>query len=111
MYQIALIELYNEKCHGKTKCSSDNLESNFIVVYTIELEEFYNNEYIVYQMFLNTNKKAVFKDDIDQLFLNTRLEIIESKELNGLEQIAIIKTFWLKVLQRKIKSYLKTIAS
>tara|TARA_X000000950_G_scaffold171960_1_gene209482 strand:- start:103 stop:423 length:321 start_codon:yes stop_codon:yes gene_type:complete len=104
MYELALVELYNEKHHGETECSSINIKSNYMIVYSISLEEFFNNEYIVYKQ-LSYNSKKSF-NDVNKLFENTSLEIVEIKELGSLEQIGIIKTFWLKIFQRKIKSLL-----
>ena len=40
MYNIALVEPYNEEYHGKTKCSSNNIKNNYMIVYIISPEEF-----------------------------------------------------------------------
>ena len=59
-----------------------------MIVYVLELEDFYNNSY----------KNLINK--------NISLNIVELKELAGLEQVGILKTMWLKILQKKIKNYL-----
>ena len=100
MYNLALVEQYNDKYHGRTKCSSNDIENNYMIVYIITPEEFYNDEYIVYKKLSDNNKKIMNND------INTSLEIVQVLELNGLEQVGIIKTLWLKILQRKIRSFL-----
>jgi len=88
MYNIALITPYNEKEHGRTQCTSKGIENYNMIVYVLELEDFYNNSY----------KNLINK--------NISLNIVELKELDGLEQVGIVKTVWLKILQKKIKNYL-----
>ena len=88
MYNIALVTPYNEKEHGRTHCTSKNIETYNMIVYVLELEDFYNNSY---------------KNLINR---NISLNIVELKELSGLEQVGILKTMWLKILQKKFKNYL-----
>ena len=42
-------------------------------------------------------------------YFNNNINIIEIKELDGGEQVAIIKTFWLKILQKNIKNIINII--
>tara|TARA_B100000085_G_C18563197_1_gene520434 strand:+ start:4860 stop:5189 length:330 start_codon:yes stop_codon:yes gene_type:complete len=108
MYNLALIERFNDKYHGKTKCSSNDIENSNMVVYIITPEEFYNDEYIIYKQLADKNKKII-NNDVNKIFENTSLEIVEVLELSGLEHVGIIKTFWLKIFQRKIRSFLISI--
>ena len=109
MYKLALIERFNDKYHGITKCSSNDIENSNMIVYIITPEEFYNDEYIVYKQLADNNKKII-NNDVNKIFENTSLEIVEVLELSGLEQVGIIKTFWLKIFQRKIRSFLISIS-
>ena len=109
MYNLALVERYNEKYHGITKCSSNDIKNNYIIVYTITPEEFYNDEYIIYKKFAENNKKII-NNDVNKIFENTSLEIVKVLELNGLEKVGIIKTFWLKIFQRKFRSFISSIS-
>jgi hypothetical protein len=108
MYNLALIERYNDKYHGRTKCSSNTIENGYMIVYIITPEEFYNDEYIVYKQLADNNKKM--NNDVNKIFENTSLEIVKVLELDGLEHVGIIKTFWLKILQRKFRSFLSSIS-
>tara|TARA_E500000178_G_scaffold356405_1_gene434032 strand:- start:2488 stop:2814 length:327 start_codon:yes stop_codon:yes gene_type:complete len=108
MYNLALIERYNDKYHGRTKCSSNYIENSNLIVYVITPEEFYNDEYIVYKELADNNK--IMNNDVNKIFENTSLEIVEVLELNGLEQVGIIKTFWLKIFQRKIRLFLTSVS-
>jgi hypothetical protein len=89
MYNIALITPYNETEHGRTQCTSKGIENHNIIVYVLELEDFYNNYY----------KNLISK--------NISLNIVELKELPGLEVVGIVKIMWLRILQKKIKNYLR----
>ena len=109
MYNLALRERYNDKYHGRTKCSSNDIENSNMIVYIITPEEFYNDEYIVYKQLADKNKKMI-NNDVNKIFENTSLEIVEVLELNGLEQVGIIKKFWLRIFQRKIISFLVSIS-
>lgn len=109
MYNIALVEPYNEEYHGKTKCSSNNIKNNYMIVYIISPEEFYNNEYIIYKEIIDDNKNSI-NNDVTKIIKDTSLEVVKVLELDGLEQVGLIKTFWLKILQRKIKSFLTLIS-
>lgn len=109
MYNLALVERYNDKYHGITKCSSNDIKNNYIIVYTITPEEFYNDEYIIYKQLADNNKKSI-NNDVNKTFENTSLEIVKVLELDGLEEVGIIKTFWLKILQMKIRSFVSSIS-
>lgn len=115
-YELGICELFHKKIHGFDSNSSKSINGNFIVNSTYELSEFYNNEYKndldnIRSEFYHNYSNANFKHSLIRNF-NTiirkenyyKLDIIEIKILEGGEQIGIIKTFWLKLVQRKWKN-------
>ena len=76
---LATTETFNLTHHGKTNNSSPNIEAYYLIDEVFTCDEFMNDEY------------------------EEPLDIVEIVELPGLEQVAIFKTIWLKLLQRKCK--------
>jgi len=93
---IAICQPYNKYIHGQTQDSNPYINRHFMVEEVVYIEEFYNNlyRYSIQQIsFLNANRN---------LFLpNPTLEIVEAIELPSGELVACIKTFWLRLIQRK----------
>lgn len=114
-YKLAICHLYHPVLHGYTDDSCKYIQEHYLVFWDIEIDEyFYNNYYRVIE-----DLKA-FYNDIDlsehphptiRNYLNIikkdnyiKLDIVEIKTLDTLEEVGCIKTFWLKILQRKWKS-------
>ena len=76
---LATTERFNLTRHGKTNNSTHNIEQYCLIDEVFSCDDFMNDEY------------------------DEPLDIVEIVELPGLEQIAIFKTIWLKLLQRKYK--------
>jgi hypothetical protein len=87
-FKLAICKRFNAELYGKDENSSPDIENHYLIIYTIELEEFYNNEYI-------------------NLLQDGKLDIIKCDELSGLEQVGYINTFWLKIVQRRWKKIYK----
>ena len=79
MFCLATTEPFNLSHHGKTNNSTHNIEQYCLIDEVITREEFMDDHY---------------EEPVD---------IVEIIELPGLEQVAIFKTIWLKLLQRKCK--------
>ena len=119
-YDLAFCEIFNSKIHGKNSNSSKNIDSHFLIFRTLCIYEFYTitqfipisdfictirNDYITnitnnysHPVIRNYNEILIKKHYIS-------LEIIECVELEGGEQVAIYKTFWLRTFQRKWKRH------
>ena len=80
MYNIAYTEPFNAVIHGCTEKSSKDIHRYHLVMEVYEAGEFFEN----YE-------------------LRSNLDIVEMVELPGSECVAIFKTFWLRILQRKWK--------
>jgi len=87
-FKLAICKRFNDELYGKDENSSPDIENHYLIIYTIELEEFYNNDYI-------------------NLLQDGKLDIIKCDELSGLEQVGYINTFWLKIVQRRWKKIYK----
>jgi hypothetical protein len=125
--KLAICQLFHPHLHGITSESSNNIYNHFLVYEIINIEDFYNSEYILDIM--NFNYIIYYNVDNSNLIINqndhTRtvrnydkildyyktyyLDIIVYDELEGGEAVGYLKTFWLKIFQRKWKSYYKKI--
>lgn len=119
-YDLAFCEIFNSKIHGKNSNSSKNIESHFLIFRTLCINEFYTitqfipisdfistirGDYIInnYSRYLHPVIRNYNEILIKKHYIS--LEIIECVELEGGEQVAIYKTFWLRTFQRKWKRY------
>ncbi len=118
-YKLAFCEFFNSDLHGKNESSSPNIDSQFLILRTINIHTFlYHHNSITrfigiirrqYVLYINTTsyqhpvirnyKNAVAKKNY------VSLEIIELVELEGGEHVAIYKTFWLRIIQRMWKKH------
>jgi hypothetical protein len=123
MYYIAICELFHPILHGKDENSSIGIENHFLVAETFELDEFYDNSYQDTITALNSDYKRVSRN-ISKKHMQQhptirnynkiiekdnfiKLDIIHIDELAGNESVACIKTFWIKLIQRRWKKIYK----
>ena len=111
-YNIVLCEHYNGRIHGQM----DRLEDQFLVIscfkkydynYISEMAEFCNDNYfnrvkqVTPHAFIRNYKSIITNENYIQP------EIAECHYLPGGECVCIKKTFWLRILQRKLKNWYK----
>jgi hypothetical protein len=101
-FKLAICTRFNAELHGIDENSTPGIENHYLVLYTIELEEFYNNDYINILKIVHENTSY---DSTAQQHI--KLDIIKCDELIGLEQVGYINTFWLKIVQRRWKKIYK----
>lgn len=123
MYYIAICEIFNPLIHGKDENSSNGIENHFLVAETFELDEFYNNSYQDTITALKCDYKRISKNN-SKICKNKhptirnynkiieknnfiKLDIIYKEELSGNETVGYIKTFWIKLIQRRWKKIYK----
>ena len=119
MYELAICEIYNSNYHGIS--NNINIDSQYLIYNTISLEEFYNNEYLnylnllrrTYDLFLLINNNYSqhcnirnYKTIISNINYS-KLDIVEIFILPTNESIACLKTFWIRIFQRKWKTLFK----
>jgi hypothetical protein len=122
-YDLAFCEIFNSKIHGKNSNSSENIDSHYLIFRTLHIDEFYTitqfipisdfictirDQYIInnYSQHLHPVVRNYNDILIKKNYLS--LEIIECVELKGGEQVAIYKTFWLRIFQRKWKRHFES---
>ena len=120
MYSIAICEIFHPIIHGQDENSSVGIETHFLVTETFELQNFYNNSYkemlTIYQRAYNgfsrvlnrlkhptiRNYNIIIKDKN-----YIKLDIVYIDKLAGGETVGYIKTFWIKLIQRRWKKIYK----
>jgi hypothetical protein len=125
-YNLAYCEIFNSKIHGKDDSSSKNIDSHYLIFMTLHNDVFHNdaefveisnyicsmrektkNRYFNFFMYSHYSNHPVIRNYSEILIKKDyiSLEIIECVELEGGEHVAIYKTFWLRIIQRKWKRY------
>ena len=118
-YKLATCHLFHPQLDGITNDSSYDIHNHFLVNDIINADDFYNHEYLVdiinFQLFYYTIiEENIYPKEHPTIrnynkFLNNyktyTLDIIQYDELEGGESVCYIKTFWLKIFQRKWKQY------
>jgi hypothetical protein len=125
-YCLAYCEIFNSKFHGKDDSSSKNIDSHYLIFMTMRNDDFHNhadfieisndicmirenlkNRYFNFLMYSHYSNHPVIRNYSEILIKKEyiSLEIIECIELEGGEHVAIYKTFWLRIIQRKWKRY------
>ena len=108
-YNIVLCEIYNNKIHGVNRDALINQYmvvatfKHFDVAYLNRMSRFYNGSYVN-----NINKITPHSCIRNYTHIITRPnyvkpEIAHSIRLEGGEQVCIIKTFWIRLIQRAWK--------
>jgi hypothetical protein len=117
-YKLAICNLFNHDVHGYDNYSSPDIHSHHLVYTIIDPEEFYNNEYTVlikhirsgymrWITFMNQQQTNISHPTIRNYYniINKKktykIDIIEEDTLEGDECVAYIKTFWIKIIQRR----------
>ena len=94
VYELALCERFKPLIHGLDENSSAGITGHYLVYSTIDLEEYHSDEYQAEEIRLRR--------------YGIGLEIVQIAELSpGQEQVAYLKTFWLRIVQRCWKKVFK----
>tara|TARA_Y100000768_G_C23935705_1_gene662450 strand:- start:238 stop:756 length:519 start_codon:yes stop_codon:yes gene_type:complete len=129
-YKLVICELHIPDLHGFMENSSENIYLNYLVTTIITLEEFYSYEYLndigilneCYQLWLLDNISIRLNNNIEysiyhpyiRNYINIitndnyiKVDIAYVEELEGEEMVGYIKTYWLRLIQRKWKKIYK----
>jgi hypothetical protein len=116
-YKLAICEMFNPIVHGQDENSSPHINTHFLVYTIIDLPDFYSNAYISETNSLRRYLRAIqiLHGSVHPTIRNyesvtnkhSRLEIIQSDILTGQETVAYLKTFWLRIVQRRWKKIYK----
>lgn len=112
-FNIVLCELYNERIHGEPANDSNvgyhyltiNKYKKLHIEYINDIAEYINLEYF----YLNDKNHKIYRNYRNIIMRDNYVkpEIAECLYLQSGECIAIIKTFWIKIIQRKWKKIYK----
>ena len=102
---LAICELFHPVLHGIDENSSPDIINHFLIYTAIEVDDFYNKEYVYEEIHLRRYRNAALRllnmHTQTQNKKHMRLEIVQAHELQpGQESVAILKTFWLRIVQR-----------
>jgi hypothetical protein len=119
-YKLAICEVFHPHLHGQDENSSPSINTHFLVYTEVSLPDFYNQSYLAEADSLKRYVNAVQRlhgtlDTTHPTVSNytavtnkyIRLEIIQSDILSGQEEVAYLKTFWLRIVQRRWKKIYK----
>ena len=111
-YKLALCEVFHPAIHGLDENSDPQIHTQFLVYTLIDLVDFYSNAYRSEANSLRRYRRAVeilhgsqphptlrAYQQINQKHL--RIEIIQMDRLAGEEEVAYLKTFWVRLVQRR----------
>ena len=108
LYKLAICEIFHPLLHGQDETSSPEIAGQFLVYTLIDLDDFYSNAYL----FEESSRRRYIKA-VQLLYGETSslkycsLQIVQTNILTGLEEVAYLKTFWLKIVQRRWKKIYK----
>jgi len=107
-FNIILCELHNVRIHGK---ACNNVKANYLVYCRFKnLNMYYINDIIHFMNIkyanLNNLQHNIFRN-YKNIILNIKPEIAQCIYLDTQECIAILKTFWIKIIQRTWKNIIK----
>jgi len=117
-YKLAICELFHPFLHGQDETSSPTINSHFLVYTLIDLPDFYNKSYLSEENSYRRYRRAIqllhgnplhptIRDYNNVATKYIRLEIIQADLLSGQEEVAYLKTFWLRIVQRRWKKIYK----
>jgi hypothetical protein len=126
-YHLVACELYNKNIHGGTSYEHNYLEGSYFIVFTEEdvipkineesVTNIVNLQYMCYDYYtlfidhvhLHTLQHHAYIRNYDNIISNINYikpEIALCLTLEGGERVAILKTFWIRIIQRVWKKTL-----
>lgn len=114
-YKLAACVIHNPLIHGSDYTSDPNISNHFLIDTLFDSEDFFDEfGFIGIQSYLNFLKMCIQREhrvhptiqNYSQIIYDNKYikcEIVEEDRLEGEESVGYIKTFWLKIVQRKWK--------
>jgi len=109
-FSLALCDLFHRDKYGFSDASSKNIHTQFIIYDFIDSEEFFDeyNMLITYMQDLWSLQYEQYRQhdylrNYKHYILSKKynnVEIVDAHKLPGGEMIAILKTFWIAIIQR-----------
>lgn len=113
-YQLAICEVFHPALHGQNETSTPNVNTHFLVYTLIDIDDFYSKAYLSEENSIRRYHRAIhiMNESLNHPTIRNyrrvsnkyiRLEIIQTDVLTGQEEVAYLKTFWLRIVQRRWK--------
>lgn len=115
-YSLAICDIFNPEIHGYDLNSSNDIVTHYLIHTIIDIEDFYNNEFKDYIDLFESSVSYRYElthptiRNYNAIIHNPKyfkIDIIKVDELEGQEQVGYIKTFWIKIIQRRWKYIFK----
>jgi hypothetical protein len=114
-YQLGICEVFHPAFHGQDANSTSGIHAQFLIYTTMGSADFYSDNYLYEVRSLSRYHNATLQllngsaehpsirnyDVVYNKYM--RLEIIQADVLTGNEEVAYLKTFWLRLVQRRWK--------
>lgn len=117
--EVVICELFNEKIHGVDENSSKDIEGHYLVIDKIQPQELKTDREL-YRFIKQRNLwyKRIPDSMLNHIVIRNYKDIVRSKrqlcpeiakciDLPGNECVAILKTFWIRIIQRTWKKIYK----
>jgi len=122
MYQLAICDLYHPLKYGITENSSENIMGQFLVFALLDSDEFFDERGIIdshednlwnaHQCYFGEFSHPCYFGELSHPVIHNynhyilskkynNTEIVETHELSGGEFVAVFKTFWISIIQRR----------
>mgnify|MGYP001594347854 CR=1 FL=1 len=110
--ELAYCEIYNPLAHGHlSSADREYIYGSFLLHISIPAEEFFNSEFLQYKDTIKniydskfSNLRHPFVRNIEQTIRPYSLQIVKRIEYNQYT-FCVVKTMWLRMLQRTWKRY------
>ncbi len=117
-YQLAICEVFHPVFHDQDANSTPGIHSHFLVYATVDLAGFYRGAYLhetnslrrymhAIQLLHGMQPHPSIRNYRNLVTTYMRLDIIQADVLVGGEEVAYLKTFWLRLVQRRWKKIYK----
>jgi len=111
MYCLGICEFYNQSIHGYYSTAASNY---FVYTCQVHLDSFYDNSIFSFisqypgAFIYNGPIRAYWKITTGNNRVYPMFEIVQPIQMESGEEIVIIKTFWIRIFQRKWKKIVET---
>lgn len=117
-FKLAICQIFHPRLHGYTESSNINIVGHYLVFFEIEINEFLENYFKNGIDYLKSFYNDINFSECPHPFIRNysnivhsenyiKIDIVKTEILNGREEVAYIKTFWIKIFQRKWKKEYK----
>lgn len=115
-YELGYCEIFNPNYHGwynglnqYSRYEEELIHTSYLFCFRVDIDDFFNNDYIIEISESHFVTHPVIRN-WGNINPSCKMEIIQRVEI-GEYTMCILKTFWLKIIQRKWKKYYHSMLS